>query len=77
MITQNTSEAVRLRILAWKDAQGLSVKGLADRAGVSHGSLRNLKHAGWKPSFAVVKRVEALIPHNFNIDLSAPPSGAA
>lgn len=70
-ILQNTTEAVRLRIVAWMDSEGVSLRALARRAEVAEGSLRFIRKATWRPSLATVRRIEDIIPNTFNVDLPA------
>lgn len=70
MITPNTTDAVQFRILAWMAREGLSVADLAARTGVSESALRNIRKADWKTSFSTTRRLEAVIPPTFNVDLS-------
>jgi len=62
---RDTTDAVQLRILAFMEAEGLSADRLAKRAGVAEGALRDVKSPTWRPTFATVRKVEAVIPADF------------
>jgi len=57
------------RIRAYRKALKLSIRSLASAAGVSQGgNIRFMDSATWNPTTDLIRKLEAIIPADFQID---------
>lgn len=54
------------RIKSFKAMMGFSNNKLAKQAGIAEGTVRNIEDSSWNPQVETVRKIEAIIPSDFN-----------
>ncbi len=61
------------RIRAYRHAQGWSLYGFANAAGLRESTIRHIDSDGWSPTANTLRKLEAVIPADF---AGPPPDGS-
>lgn len=66
-----TSDALVHRLVAFAEREGFTKSALASKAGLKDTTLRHFGRPTWNPTLRIIKKIEGVIPADFNPDAAA------